>query len=49
MSGNISSVVVATSASPNARLRPVSLTAVKLTDTFWAPLVRTQPDTDGQT
>ena len=44
MSDNISSVVVDTSASPNARLRPVPLTAVNLTDRFWAPRLRINRD-----
>jgi hypothetical protein len=44
MSDNISSIVVDTSASPNARLRPVPLTAVKLTDSFWAPRLRINRD-----
>jgi len=44
MSDNISSVVVDTSASPNARLRPVPLTAVKLTDNFWSPRLRVNRD-----
>ena len=44
MSDNISSVVVDTSASPNARLRPVPLTAVKLTESFWAPRLRINRD-----
>jgi len=34
------SVVVDTSHSPHAQLRPVPLTAVTLTDTFWAPRMR---------
>src|SRR5437879_6184001 len=32
--------VVDTSRSPHCRLRPVSLTAVQLTDEFWAPRLR---------
>ena len=35
-----SAVVVDTSRSPYARLRPVPLTAVTLTDDFWAPRQR---------
>ena len=31
------SVVVDTTASPNARLRPVAVSAIDLTDTFWQP------------
>jgi DUF1680 family protein len=41
MSDQISSVVVDTSSSPYAHLRPVPISAVKLTDTFWAPRLRT--------
>src|SRR5690242_19751112 len=33
--------VVDTSGSPHCRLRPVPLTAVRLTDEFWAPRLRT--------
>jgi hypothetical protein len=35
------SVVVDTRASPRARLRPVPVSAVTLTDDFWAPRLRT--------
>ena len=38
------STVVDTSTSPSARLKPVPLTAVKLTDSFWAPRLRTNRD-----
>ena len=41
MSDHISSVVVDTTMSQHARLKPVPLTAVKLTDSFWAPRLRT--------
>lgn len=34
-----SSVVVDTSASPHARLRPIALTGVQLADTFWRPRI----------
>ena len=44
MSDHISGVVVDTSASPNARLRPVPLTAVKVSDSFWAPRLRINLD-----
>jgi len=40
MSENTNSVVVDTSTSPNARLRPVPLTAVKLSDSFWTLRLR---------
>ena len=40
MSDHMSCVVVDTASSPNARLRPVPLTAVELTDSFWAPRLR---------
>ena len=44
MSDTISSVVVDASASPNARLRPVPLAAVRLWDSFWAPRLRINRD-----
>jgi len=44
MSENTNSVVVDTSAGPNAWLKPVPLTAVKLTDRFWAPRIRINRD-----
>lgn len=37
MSDQVRSVVVDTSHSPHARLRPVPVSMVRLTDTFWAP------------
>jgi DUF1680 family protein len=36
----LSAVIVDTSRSPHARLKPVPLTAVTLTDDFWAPRLR---------
>ena len=44
MSDQISSLVVDPSASPNARLRPVPLVAVRLCDRFWAPRLRIDRD-----
>ena len=44
MSDHMSCVVVDTASSPNARLRPVPLTAVELTDIFWAPHLRINRD-----
>ena len=44
MSENISTVIVNTSSSPCARLRPVPLTAVKLADKFWVPRIRINRD-----
>ena len=44
MTDHISGVVMDTSVSPNARLKPVPLTAVQLTDSFWAPRLRTNRD-----
>ena len=40
-----SAVIVDLSASPNARLKSVPVTAVKLTDGFWAPRLRINRDT----
>src|SRR5688572_16387317 len=37
-------VVVDTSRSPHAKLRPVPVSAVRLTDMFWAPRRRTNRD-----
>ena len=44
MSDNILSVGVDTFSSPNAGLKPVPLTAVNLTDSFWAPRLHTNRD-----
>ena len=44
MTDRILGVVVDTSTSPHARLRPVPLTAVRLTDAFWASRLRTNRD-----
>ena len=44
MPEHVPSVVVDTFASPYARLRPVPLTAVELTDNFWAPRLRINRD-----
>jgi hypothetical protein len=41
MPDHILEVVVDTSASPNARLRPVPLTTVRLADDFWSPRLGT--------
>ena len=40
----LKSVVLDTSRSLNARLKPVPLTAVKLTDSFWAPRLHINRD-----
>ena len=40
----IGPLVVNTYNSPLARLKPIPLTAVKLTDSFWAPRLRTNRD-----
>jgi hypothetical protein len=44
MSDSIPGVVVDTSMSPNARLKPVSLTAVELTDSVWSLRLRVNRD-----
>lgn len=38
-------VVVDTTSSPYARIRPVSVAAVRLTDAFWAPRLRINQET----
>jgi hypothetical protein len=44
MFSHVDAVILHTSTSPNAHLKPVPLIAFKLTDSFWAPRLHTNRD-----